>query len=76
VLYIDRTSHKLQAWDDITLGGLGASSAMIERHLAETPIVAPTPTETATAGETVTTTPSETVTPSATVTSPVAPSGP
>jgi predicted MPP superfamily phosphohydrolase len=35
VLYLDRTSGALQAWDDITLGGLGLASAQIERHLAE-----------------------------------------
>jgi predicted MPP superfamily phosphohydrolase len=33
VLYFDRTSHALQAWDDITLGGLGLTSVSIQRHL-------------------------------------------
>ena len=33
VLYFDRTTHDLQAWDDITLGGLGLTSVSIERHL-------------------------------------------
>lgn len=37
VLYIDRTTHRLQAWDDITLGGLGLTSAHIERHVASDP---------------------------------------
>jgi predicted MPP superfamily phosphohydrolase len=33
VLYFDRATRKLQAWDDITLGGLGLTSAEITRHL-------------------------------------------
>lgn len=33
VLYLDRESHRLQAWDDITLGGLGLTTAEISRHL-------------------------------------------
>jgi hypothetical protein len=34
VLYFDRTTGQLQAWDDITIGGLGATDAQIQRHLA------------------------------------------
>lgn len=37
VLYFDRDSHRLQAWDDITLGGLGRTTAQIDRHLADEP---------------------------------------
>lgn len=37
VLYLDRETGLLQAWDDITLGGLGLTSAEIRRHLAEEP---------------------------------------
>jgi predicted phosphodiesterase len=37
VLYFDRDTRTLQAWDDITLGGLGLVSAEIERHVAEPP---------------------------------------
>ena len=33
VLYVDRESGALQAWDDITLGGLGLVSAKIERKI-------------------------------------------
>ncbi|MFF3562067.1 metallophosphoesterase [Streptomyces sp. NPDC002574] len=33
VLYLDRDSHTLQAWDEITLGGLGQSTAEVSRHL-------------------------------------------
>jgi hypothetical protein len=33
VLYFDRSTRALQAWDDITLGGLGLTSVSIERHL-------------------------------------------
>lgn len=44
VLYFDRVTHRLQAWDDITLGGLGRTTAQIDRHLAdESTNPAPTP---------------------------------
>ena len=33
VLYFDRETRRLQAWDDITLGGLGLVSAKIERRI-------------------------------------------
>ncbi len=33
VLYFDRDTRTLQAWDDITLGGLGLVSAKIERRI-------------------------------------------
>jgi len=33
VLYFDRRTGRLQAWDDITLGGLGLVSAKIERKV-------------------------------------------
>lgn len=33
VLYFDAKTHKLQAYDAITLGGLGQTEATIERHL-------------------------------------------
>ncbi|HEY2667490.1 MAG TPA: hypothetical protein VGK51_11695, partial [Actinomycetota bacterium] len=60
VLYFDRTTRRLQAWDDVTLGGLGATSVGIARHLATEPSPAPTsspfPGVTATATATVTAT--------------------
>lgn len=33
VLYLDRKTRRLQAWDEITLGGLGLSKAEVSRHL-------------------------------------------
>ncbi|MER7150400.1 metallophosphoesterase family protein [Streptomyces lydicus] len=33
VLYLDRATKRLQAWDEITLGGLGLSRAEVSRHL-------------------------------------------
>ncbi|MFJ9417076.1 metallophosphoesterase [Streptomyces sp. NPDC101227] len=33
VLYLDRRTKRLQAWDEITLGGLGLSRAEVSRHL-------------------------------------------
>ncbi len=45
VLYFDRASGQLQAWDDITIGGLGATDAQIQRHLAAdtAPVGGPVP---------------------------------
>ncbi len=34
VLYLDRATRRLLAYDDITLGGLGLSSAGVQRHVA------------------------------------------
>ncbi len=44
VLYFDVESHRLQAWDEITLGGLGTTSINVERHLrpADADFVGPT----------------------------------
>ncbi|WP_327245239.1 metallophosphoesterase family protein [Streptomyces sp. NBC_01320] len=33
VLYLDRATRRLQAWDEITLGGLGLTTAEVSRHL-------------------------------------------
>ncbi|MEV6868501.1 metallophosphoesterase [Streptosporangium subroseum] len=52
VLYFDRKTHRLRAWDDITLGGLGEQSVQIERHveadpgrtISPVPTIAPSPT--------------------------------
>ncbi|MET8575412.1 metallophosphoesterase [Streptomyces sp. NPDC005012] len=35
VLYLDRDSRRLQAWDEIRLGGLGLTTAEVSRHLVE-----------------------------------------
>ncbi|MFA1537966.1 metallophosphoesterase family protein [Actinomadura monticuli] len=37
VLYFSRATHRLQGWDDLRLGGLGLTSAQIERHLEPEP---------------------------------------
>jgi predicted MPP superfamily phosphohydrolase len=37
VLYFDRPTHRLQGWDNIQLGGLGLTSAQIERTLEPDP---------------------------------------
>jgi predicted MPP superfamily phosphohydrolase len=34
VLYLDRSTRRLQAWDEIELGGLGLTTAEVSRHLA------------------------------------------
>jgi predicted MPP superfamily phosphohydrolase len=48
VLYFNRASHRLQGWDDIQLGGLGLTSAQIERRLEHSPDrpIRPAPTRT------------------------------
>ncbi|CAL9525515.1 3',5'-cyclic adenosine monophosphate phosphodiesterase CpdA [Streptomyces sp. enrichment culture] len=35
ILYFDRDSRRLQAWDAIRLGGLGLTTAEVSRHLVE-----------------------------------------
>ncbi|KUN10592.1 hypothetical protein AQI95_00155 [Streptomyces yokosukanensis] len=35
ILYFDRDSRRLQAWDAIRLGGLGETTAEVSRHLAD-----------------------------------------
>ncbi|MCX5199879.1 metallophosphoesterase [Streptomyces sp. NBC_00237] len=35
LLYLDRDTRRLQAWDEITLGGLGLTTAEVSRHLPE-----------------------------------------
>ncbi|WP_329012499.1 MULTISPECIES: metallophosphoesterase family protein [unclassified Streptomyces] len=35
VLYLDRDTRHLQAWDEIKLGGLGRTTAEVSRHLVE-----------------------------------------
>ncbi|WP_243708835.1 metallophosphoesterase, partial [Actinomadura sp. GC306] len=37
VLYFSRATNRLQGWDDLRLGGLGLTSAQIERHLEPDP---------------------------------------
>ncbi|HET6626984.1 MAG TPA: metallophosphoesterase [Nocardioidaceae bacterium] len=48
VLYVDRADAELEAYDDISLGGLGLASAQINRHVVDAPteeteLVAPEP---------------------------------
>ncbi|SDL24078.1 metallophosphoesterase family protein [Streptomyces indicus] len=50
VLYLDRETKHLQAWDEIRLGGLGLTKAEVSRHLPEenSPGATPSPTPTGT----------------------------
>ncbi|MDX2542751.1 metallophosphoesterase family protein [Streptomyces sp. WI04-05B] len=49
VLYLDRDTRRLQAWDEIKLGGLGLTTAEVSRHLPKenqpgaTPVPSPSP---------------------------------
>ncbi|MFS4097537.1 metallophosphoesterase family protein [Streptomyces sp. AF1A] len=52
VLYFDRDSHRLQAWDAIKLGGLGLTTAEVSRHLADDNLPGATPSPTARSGAT------------------------
>ncbi|MFD3588863.1 metallophosphoesterase [Streptomyces sp. NPDC058683] len=47
ILYFDRGTRRLQAWDEIRLGGLGETTAEVSRHLPEDalPGAAPSPSE-------------------------------
>ncbi len=64
ILYFDRQTHKLQAYDNITIGGLGLASATIDRHLAEKPSTStagsPSESPSASPSQTPSTTPSAT----------------
>ena len=46
VLYFDKETRRLRAWDDITLGGLGEQSVYIQRHVEPDPqrMISPEPT--------------------------------
>ncbi|MFC6081121.1 metallophosphoesterase family protein [Sphaerisporangium aureirubrum] len=50
VLYFDRKTHRLQAWDDVTLGGLGEQWVQIQRHVESDPgrTILPEPSSTPT----------------------------
>jgi predicted phosphodiesterase len=67
VLYFDRDTRALQAWDDITLGGLGLVSAKIERRIVGqqfpelAPFVTPSPEVSSSSGTPVSPLPSESV---------------
>lgn len=50
ILYFDRDTRRLQAWDEIKLGGLGLTTAEVSRHLPKEnqPGATPSPTGTTT----------------------------
>ncbi|MFJ4962700.1 metallophosphoesterase [Streptomyces sp. NPDC088729] len=50
VLYLDRSTRRLQAWDEITLGGLGLTTAEVSRHLPQENLDRRAPSPTAPAG--------------------------
>lgn len=52
ILYFDRDTRRLQAWDEIKLGGLGLTTAEVSRHLPEEnqPGAAPSPSGTPSPG--------------------------
>jgi predicted MPP superfamily phosphohydrolase len=50
VLYFNRTTHKLEAYDEITLGGLGLTSVSVERHVVNPPKATPSPSAPASSG--------------------------
>lgn len=59
VLYFDRETKRLQAWDDITLGGLGEQSVYVQRHVEDDPgrMISPEPTNAPSPAGTVSGTP-------------------
>ncbi|MER5789172.1 metallophosphoesterase [Streptomyces sp. NPDC001980] len=60
ILYFDRDSHRLQAWDEIKLGGLGETTAEVSRHLPEDnqPGATPSPSQSPSPSGGTTSTPS------------------
>ncbi|MBO1337368.1 metallophosphoesterase [Streptomyces sp. VRA16 Mangrove soil] len=50
VLYLDRGTKRLQAWDEIRLGGLGLTTAEVSRHLPKENQPGATPSPTAPTG--------------------------
>ncbi|MYV55201.1 metallophosphoesterase [Streptomyces sp. SID3212] len=75
ILYLDRTTKRLQAWDEITLGGLGLTTAEVSRHLpkeAGTPGEGPSPS----ASPSTPAGPSPSTPPGTATTSPTTPSRP
>ncbi|MFF8596616.1 metallophosphoesterase [Streptomyces sp. NPDC015220] len=50
ILYLDRDSHRLQAWDEIRLGGLGRTTAEVSRHLPKDNRPGATPAPTTSSG--------------------------
>lgn len=63
VLYFDQASHKLQAYDDVTVGGTGRTDVTLQRHLFEYPKVAPSPTGSPTGSPSSTDSPAPDATP-------------
>ncbi|MYS73108.1 hypothetical protein GTY88_22235, partial [Streptomyces sp. SID5926] len=72
ILYFDRDTRRLQAWDEIELGGLGLTTAEVSRHLPKENQPGATPSPSATGPSPSGTGPS----PSGTGASPTAPASP
>ncbi|SES46918.1 Predicted phosphohydrolase, MPP superfamily [Streptomyces sp. yr375] len=72
ILYFDRDTRRLQAWDEIKLGGLGLTTAEVSRHLPKenqpgaAPSPSPTPSPTTSPNATGTSSPNPSPTPSPT----------
>ncbi|MFF6992245.1 metallophosphoesterase [Streptomyces sp. NPDC010273] len=72
ILYVDRDTRRLQAWDEIRLGGLGLTTAEVSRHLPkenlpgapQSPSPPPSPSPSGTPSGTSTRSPSPPRTPS------------
>ncbi|URM90787.1 metallophosphoesterase [Streptomyces sp. MRC013] len=51
VLYLDRDTRRLQAWDEITLGGLGLTTAEVARHVPDEALPGTSPAPSGTPAE-------------------------
>lgn len=60
ILYMDRDTRRLQAWDEIKLGGLGLTTAEVSRHLPEENQPGATPSPSPSSPSPSTTTPTTT----------------
>ncbi|MFL4905370.1 metallophosphoesterase [Streptomyces sp. MMS24-I2-30] len=65
ILYFDRDTRRLQAWDEIELGGLGLTTAEVSRHLPEENLPGASPATPSPGTPTPPTAPSRTPAPSA-----------
>ncbi|CAL9476009.1 metallophosphoesterase family protein [Streptomyces sp. enrichment culture] len=76
VLYLDRDTRRLQAWDEITLGGLGLTTAEVARRIPDEVLPGTSPTPSPASPGPSTTPGGPTVTPGPTSPGPGSPTAP
>jgi predicted phosphodiesterase len=84
ILYFDRDTRRLQAWDELKLGGLGETTAEVTRHLPQenkpganpSPSLSPSSSSPSSSSLSSTKSPSTSTPPTSTPTRPTAPTSP